>query len=146
MGLTALPATLAQLAERIRPVVEPDERVRFVYLFGSTARGDTQAGSDLDLAVYLRPTGTLIDEARLHQALSSALDRDDLDVVALNQAPLWLQFRIVGEGTVLFSRNEQERIAFRERVEKEFLDFRPYYEEYLAATRERARRGALTSG
>jgi hypothetical protein len=56
-----------------------------------------------------------------------------------------LQFRVVA-GRVLFSRDERERIAFREHVEKTFLDFRPYHDSYLAAIRERAHRGMLSGG
>lgn len=146
MRKTTPPPTAVQVTERVRPIVEEDERIRFLYLFGSAAKGDTHAQSDLDLAAFVDPLGTLVDDARLHDALSKALDRDDVDLVVLNQAPLWLQFRILGEGVLVFSRDERCRIAFRERVEKQFLDFRPYHERYLAAVRERARKGTLTRG
>lgn len=146
MRIPPSPLTVAQIAERVRRVAETDERVRFVYLFGSIARDKARKDSDVDLAMYVQPQGTLVDEARLHEALSTSLGRDDVDLVVLNQAPLWLQFRILGEGTLLFSRDEGQRIAFREHVEKRFLDFRPYHERYLAAVRERARRGALSRG
>lgn len=145
MSRTA-PPEVTRLAERVQPVLLADERARFAYLFGSVARGQAAPGSDVDLAVYLRPDGTLMDEARLHDALATALGREDVDMVALNRAPLWLQFRVLGEGTVVFSRDERERISFREHTERDFLDFLPFYEEYLAATRNRARRGALSRG
>jgi len=146
MSARATPADLAEVIQRARPVLDADGHVRFAYVFGSTSRGDAHPGSDVDLAVYLRPLGTLTDEAGLHGALAAALGREDVDLVTLNTAPLWLQYRVLGEGTVAFSRDERARIAFRARVEKEFLDFRPYYDEYLAATRERARRGTLSHG
>ncbi len=119
--------------------------MRFAYLFGSQATGDARPDSDVDLAVSLRPQGSLLEEARLHDQLAAALGRRDVDLLVVDDAPLWLQFRVVA-GRVLFSRDERERIAFRERVEKMFLDFRPYYDSYLAATRERARRGVLSGG
>ncbi|MGH3938349.1 MAG: type VII toxin-antitoxin system MntA family adenylyltransferase antitoxin [Pseudonocardiaceae bacterium] len=133
------------LTRRIRPVLESDSRVRFAYLYGSWARGDARPDSDVDLAVRLRPQGSLLDDARLHDQLSAALGRDDVDMLVVDDAPLWLQFRVVA-GRVLFSRDEPERIAFREYVEKAFLDFRPYHDSYLAAARERARRGVLSGG
>jgi predicted nucleotidyltransferase len=141
----APPDTVDAIARRIRSVVESDCRVRFVYLYGSRARGDARPGSDVDLAVSLRPSGSLLDDARLHDQLAAALDPDDVDLLIVDSAPLWLQFRVVS-GRVLFSRDERERIAFREYVEKTFLDFRPYHDSYLAAVRERARRGVLSDG
>lgn len=73
------------------------------------------------------------------------LGRQDVDLVVLNDAPLWLCYRVVG-GRVLFARDAREAVAFRERVEKRFLDFRPYHEGYLAAVRDRARNGHLSHG
>lgn len=141
----AVPNTVDAIAHRIQPVLESDPRVRFAYLYGSRARGDARPDSDVDLAVSLRPQGGLLDDARLHDQLAAALGRDDVDLLVVDDAPLWLQFRVVA-GRVLFSRDERERISFREYVEKAFLDFRPYYDGYLAAVRERARRGVLSGG
>lgn len=134
-----------EISDRIRRVMEADHRVRFAYLFGSVARGDDRPGSDVDLAVLTRPRGTLLDDARLHDEVAVALARDDVDLLALAEAPLWLQYRVLA-GHVVFSRDEPGRIAFRQRVEKEFLDFRPYHDSYLRAVRDRARRGALSRG
>jgi len=144
--MSAPPAeVIAEITRRIRPVLESDERVRFAYLFGSVARGDDQPGSDVDLAVLTHPRGTLLNDARLHDELAAALGRNDIDLLVLDDAPLWLRYRVVA-GHVVFSRDERHRIAFRERVEKEFLDFRPYHDSYLRAIRDRARRGALSGG
>lgn len=115
-----------------------------MYLFGSAVRGEQRPGSDVDLGVFTSTSGSLLDDARLHDELAAALDCE-VDLVILNEAPLWLQYRVVG-GHVAFSRDERLRIAFRERVEKEFLDFRHYHDSYLDAVRERSRRGALTGG
>lgn len=41
-----------QRLEMIRKVLERYTKIRRVLLFGSRARGDFQAGSDIDLAVY----------------------------------------------------------------------------------------------
>jgi predicted nucleotidyltransferase len=91
----APPDTVDAIARRIRSVVESDCRVRFVYLYGSRARGDARPGSDVDLAVSLRPSGSLLDDARLHDQLAAALDPDDVDLLIVDSAPLWLQFRVL---------------------------------------------------
>lgn len=59
----------ANLARRQSPVFDADPRVRFAYLFGSVARGEHRADSDLDLTVSVRTRGTLIDDARLRGRL-----------------------------------------------------------------------------
>lgn len=86
-------------------------------MFGSVAQGQDGPGSDLDLAVLTQPRGTLLDGARLQDDLVAALGRSDVDLLILNDAPLWLRFRAVA-GPVVFSRDERQRIAFRERVER----------------------------
>lgn len=82
-------------------VAETEPRIAFIYLFGSLARRHPGPRSDVDLAVQLVEPLPLVEEARLH-------DR---------------QFRILGEGLLLFSRDERGRVAFRARVEQEFQDF-----------------------
>lgn len=135
--------TAEEIERRLRPIIAVEARVRFAYLFGSVAAGANRPDSDVDVAVMLEPRGTLLDDAAMHDRLADAITGIQLDLVVLKDAPLWLKFRAVG-GRMLFSRDERARIADRERVEKEFLDFKPYYEEYLLATRDRARRGVLS--
>lgn len=137
--------SIEAVRRRIRPVLESDERVCFAYLFGSVAQGTARPGSDVDIAVLTRPRGTLLDDARLQDELAAALGREDVDLLVLDDAPLWLRYRVVA-GEVVFSRDERARIAFREWTEKEFLDFRPYHDGYLKAIRNRAQRGALSGG
>lgn len=135
-----------ELIARLGAAALDDERVLFIYVFGSVARGTPGAHSDVDLAVYVREPGGLVEDARLHDRLAAAAGRDDTDVVILNDAPLWLAYRVVGEGVVAFSCDERRRVAFRARTEHEFLDFRHYHDAYLAAVRERARQGTLSRG
>jgi hypothetical protein len=66
-----------------------------VYLYGSGSRGETRQGSDLDLAVSVSPRGTLLDDAGLHDELIAALGRKDVDLLVLEDVPLWLQVRAV---------------------------------------------------
>lgn len=138
-------ADIVELSRRVAPVFEADERVRFAVLFGSLAHGPARPGSDIDLAVSVDPRGTLIDDARLHDALVGVLGREDVDLVVLEDAPLWMQYRVVA-GLPVYSRDDVARVRFRAAVEQRFLDFKPYHDAYLAAVRERARSGGLSRG
>lgn len=122
----------------IRALAEAEPSIVFVYLFGSVARGDSRAGSDVDVGVYVDPPPDLLEESRLQTRAEQALGRS-VDLVVMNRAPLWLQFRIVGEGIVAYSRDEARRIRHREWVESRFLDFRPLHDQYLTAVRQHAR-------
>ena len=84
------------LAPAVGPVFAADERVRFAYVFGSVAAGTATPHSDVDLGVFVQPRGTLLDDARLHDALVAALGREDVDLVVLEDAPLWIRYRVVG--------------------------------------------------
>jgi uncharacterized protein len=133
------------LAAAVSPALAADPRVRFAYVFGSVAAGTATRRSDVDLAVSVRPRRTLLDDARLHDALVHALGRDDVDLVVLEDAPLWMRYRAVG-GRPIYSRDDVARVRHRAAVELEFLDFKPYYDTYLAAVRDRARSGRLSHG
>ncbi len=130
---------------RLEPVFAADARVRFAYVFGSVAEGTDRPNSDVDLAVSVHPRGTLLDDARRHDAIVGALRREDVDLVVLEDAPLWLAYRIVAGGTV-FSRDDVARVRHRAAVEREFLDFKPFHDRHLAAMAQRARTGRLSRG
>ncbi len=56
-ALAALPAGYGPLFDRAAAVFEADERVRAMWLTGALARGQADAGSDLDLAVAVADDG-----------------------------------------------------------------------------------------
>lgn len=98
------------LIERLRAALEPHSDVLDAYLFGSQARGDAAATSDVDVAVYVDPAalerpGFGLD-AELGSALQTALSRSDVDVVILNRAPPLLYRRVLRDGVRLLSRSE----------------------------------------
>lgn len=87
----------------------PRAEVLEAYLFGSVVRGDAQAHSDVDVAVYV--AGSALDRpgfgyaAELGSDLQRALGRSDVDVVILNQAPPVLYHAVLRDGERLLSRD-----------------------------------------
>lgn len=73
---------------------------RNVRLFGSVARGDDRAGSDVDLLVDMEPDRSLLDIVGLGQDLEALLDRrvDVLTDASLHPA---LRERILAESRPL---------------------------------------------
>jgi predicted nucleotidyltransferase len=79
------------------------------YCFGSTARGEAAAHSDLDVAVYVDPErlppAPFGYAAELMAGLMAELGCDRLDVVFLNHAPPLLYHRVLRDGERLLSRD-----------------------------------------
>lgn len=97
------------------------------YVFGSTARGDATAASDLDLAVLWdrTPASTLSGERlELESVLERHLGRA-VDVVALNTAPADLVHRILRDGVIVLDRDPARRIRFEVYRRNEYFDLEP---------------------
>lgn len=140
---------LMEVLPRLREVanqVLADEPVLFAYLFGSHARGQADSDSDVDVAVYLgdsvAPEGDLDISLRLAGDLARGAGVRGLDaLVVLNRASLPVAGRVVGEGQVIYSRAEPERVRYESRIFREFTDFnlalgRPLDEELIRSHAE----------
>lgn len=84
---------------------------RLIYLFGSRATGDENAGSDVDLAVLADQPIDSLARWRLQEDLASGFGRD-VDLVDLWQASTVLRARIVETGRVLYERQQSDRHQF----------------------------------
>lgn len=73
--------TIKQIRERIRPVVEK-HRIKEVYLFGSYARGEANADSDVDIYCSSGDVDTLFKRAGLIREFEEALGKE-VDVVTI---------------------------------------------------------------
>jgi predicted nucleotidyltransferase len=92
----------------LRQALRTERRIRLAVLYGSVARGDEDADSDLDLLISTVGHDRAV-EADLVARLRPVTDRP-LDLARLNRieerAPLLLD-RILDEGRVLVDRDEQ---------------------------------------
>ncbi|HVO24362.1 MAG TPA: nucleotidyltransferase domain-containing protein [Candidatus Margulisiibacteriota bacterium] len=106
-----------------------DAEVLAVMLYGSTARRDTSAVSDVDVCLVLarqRRTSAQMSAKRLEY-----LQEVDLDVQVFQQLPLYIRQRVLKDGRVLFVRDEDELYELAFRTVQAFEDFRPRYQAYL---------------
>jgi predicted nucleotidyltransferase len=95
------------------PILEARPEVRFAWLYGSAARGEMNAESDIDVAVSLEPD-TDDWEFRLWamRELGGAARTDEVQVAVLEKAPLSLRATVVREGRLLMDRLPAERRTF----------------------------------
>lgn len=111
----------------LRRVLRTERRVRLAVVYGSVARGDEEAGSDLDLAVSIaddRPLSTVELSGRLERVTGRRVDIPRIDAIDAN-APL-LMDRILEEGRVLIDRDglwprlQGRRRAIRARADRAY--------------------------
>jgi predicted nucleotidyltransferase len=128
--------------DRIRAILEADPRIAYALVFGSTARGTHHAGSDIDLAVGLRPGVRLsaLDVGEIIGRLETAARRD-VDLVLLDEAPPALAFRVFRDGRLLFERDRAAMVERKTRAILEYLDFKPIEEIFTRAVLKAARHG-----
>ncbi len=124
--------------------------VEIAYLHGSVARGTPLPTSDVDIALVLSdlppPYERLKLELTIQAALEDACDLSNLDVRAINHAPIIAQGPIVQEGILLYSRDKARRVAFEVLTRKKYFDFRPAAERMQQAFLDHIRREGLTLG
>ena len=103
--------------------------VSLIYLFGSSIFGTERAESDIDLGVvFEKPEGiknTMILFEELYQSLSQDFPDRDLDIVFLDFAPLTLQFEVVTTGKVIYRVSREFEYDYKEKIIKEYIDFKP---------------------
>jgi predicted nucleotidyltransferase len=101
LDLSVLDTLVDRLAQR--------PEILEAYLFGSYARGEAMAHSDLDVAVYVDrerlPPAPFGYAAGLTTDLMAGLGFNRIDVVILNDAPPLLYHRVLRDGERLLSHD-----------------------------------------
>lgn len=117
------------------------------YLFGSLARGEARAHSDVDVAVYVDPrTRTTVGEglgldAEIAADLMRALGSNQVDVVLLDAASPLLYHRVLRDGVRLLSRDASATTVREGRALSRYCDYVPQLEKVRAAHAARRVRG-----
>lgn len=123
--------TTSSALQRVITRAENDPAVLALILFGSHARGEAAAASDVDICLVLDPdipSGLPASRKRLDY-----LAEADLDLTIFQQLPLPVRSRILREGKVLFVRDEDRLYEVAVRTARAFEGFRHHYRRYLDA-------------
>ncbi|MEQ3553095.1 nucleotidyltransferase domain-containing protein [Pseudonocardia nematodicida] len=142
-------ATPTDTADALRSAAEraaadiPAE-VRFAYLFGSRATGRARPDSDVDVAVLLDDGLPAHEADRVAASVGERLSAESglarIEVVVLNDAELRFAGRVLRDRVVIFSRDEERRVAYESLVGRMADDVEvwaaPLDRELLAAIAE----------
>lgn len=118
----------ADLRDSLAAVLQADRSGAIAaYVFGSVARGEATATSDVDVAVLWdrTPASTLSGERlELEGSLERHLGRA-VDLVALNTASADLVHRVLRDGVIVVDRDPARRIQFEVARRNEYFDLEP---------------------
>lgn len=109
--------------------------LRYIYLFGSQARGNIKPLSDYDFAVKFnnRKKNHLKERLRLMSALTDILQEEKIDVIDIEDADLLLNFNIIKDGKMLYAKNKAEQVFDKFRVMQKYLDRQYYIDRHFKA-------------
>lgn len=136
-----------RLLERAKRLLDGRPEVLDAYVFGSLARKETQPHSDVDVAVYV-DSAALPDlpfgyAAALTAELMTALGRDDVDVVVLNDASPLLYHRVLRDGERLVTRDLASTTTREARALSRYCDYLPQLRKIEQAHAARISRGSF---
>lgn len=114
------------IKEVVASVAAEYNEIKLVYIFGSTAKNNRGALSDIDIALYLDG----LDKAQMANLkltliaeFSRKLKTDQIDLVILNTSEKpELKYQILSEGELVYEQ-EPYRVVVEPRILNEYFDF-----------------------
>jgi hypothetical protein len=114
------------ISDRLRQ--EPD--ILFAYVHGSFADGG--AFRDIDIGIYMRSVKGFAFESDLSYELSKATGYE-VEVKAINEAPVAFQMAVLRDGKLLFSADDSVRADFIEGVGRKYRDYAHFRNVFMEA-------------
>lgn len=124
---------MSKLLDRLQSRAASDifdrHQIMLAYLYGSQARQEAASRSDVDVAVLFRPG--LEKQIRFRNLLAvshdlrSLLEREDVQVVDLQESPPLLRHRVYYDGRLLHNRDDAMRVKFETTALRDYVDTAP---------------------
>lgn len=120
-------AALGELLDHVRDAVAAEPGAAAAYVYGSVARGQASALSDLDVAVVvpreLAEEGRAALQRRLITVLERRLPGRRVEVRFLDELPIAVRARAVQEGVRVLDRDQPLRVRQEVQTRMEYHDF-----------------------
>jgi predicted nucleotidyltransferase len=119
-----LPDNILQYLPGAADYLESHPEVIFSYLFGSLARGRPLPLSDVDIAVYLADSLSVIDDKLdILGNLMEILQTDEIDLVVLNTASISLVMNVLKCKKIIVDKDPFARHVFESLSMRKYFDF-----------------------
>lgn len=134
------------------PYILAERPVFLAYLHGSVVDGYAEPSSDVDIAIVLEPGISLSEYERMKLEFDIATDIEhrcgikEADVRSIDLAPLTVQGKVLTEGILLYSRDEEFRVEYEVHTRKLYFDFLPVVEMMREALFKRIKEEGLIGG
>jgi len=118
---------IGKAIEKIKNV-EGFEKVKFIILYGSAAKGQMTEGSDIDLCIYY--DGSPDESSRFRFKVLSELFDDIFDVQIFQQLPLYVRVEVL-KGKIIYCKDK--RFLYEAAIEtiKDFEAFKHRFYDYI---------------
>ena len=94
-----------------------------IYVYGSVARNDEHANSDIDIAVLLRPKAQITDLLGTIGGLASELHRD-VNLINLRNAGNILRKEVLTDGVLLYAQDADALLGWEAEAMSEYAEHR----------------------
>ncbi|TFF96337.1 MAG: hypothetical protein EU547_06515 [Promethearchaeota archaeon] len=106
------------------------DEILFTYLYGSFLK--SKSYNDIDIGIYVSKnyeTNTFY-EIEIGNEFENLLGKESFDIRILNGRSLRFLFNMLKNSSLIFSRNDKERVKLDSMIMKQYLDIKPFYEYY----------------
>lgn len=88
--------------------------IELAYLFGSEARGESTAASDVDIAILTKEVLSLDQRLEVMSGLSALLNRE-IDLVQLHEATDVFRAQVIRDGKLIYASDPNTKAEFEVR-------------------------------
>jgi len=123
---------MEKIFEKIRNVLEKEEKVIFAYVFGSFLINPDYA-NDIDIGIYVEGKIDSLFEERLALKIENEIKnliKKEVHVTILNNKPASFFLTFFKNSKLIFSRDENKRINFEIEKTREVFEYKRLAEEY----------------
>ena len=107
-----------------------------IYLFGSKITGFQRKDSDLDIGVRFKNNLPEIEKrgkiyGELFSDLSVCFEKQKIDLIFIEEAPLHFKFKIVASGQLIYSADMKNSLNFIEYVVNYYRDYKYFIDMFF---------------